>query len=214
MGWMKLIAALLIVSLLLPLSTSEARSRKPNDCNPSSITAREIRNFHKVDDDLYRGGRPTCTGLAKLEALGIRTFVDLGGAEAAIHPCKAEAAAHGMCFMRFKMSLPKVILIGVSDAQLRKLFAAMKNAPKPMFISCSLGRDRTGMVVALYRVKRREMSFNEARQEAVQYGYRSRYRGLRTTLARYEKPGEIEQLPAPGTKPSRPGTFQFTKGCR
>jgi len=184
----------------------EAKCREPLDCNPTSITPREICNFHKVDNDLYRGGRPTCNGLAKLEALGIRTFIDLGGAGAAIHACKAEAMAHGIRFIRVKISLPKIILMGVSDAQLRELFATMQNASKPIFVSCSLGRDRTGMVVALYRIKRGEMSFNEARQEAVYYGYRPRFRGLRITLNRYEDPGEVEDLPAPSPIPAQPGT--------
>jgi hypothetical protein len=75
-----------------------------------------------------------------------------------------------------------------------------------MFVGCSLGRDRTGMVVALYRMKRGEMSFHEARQEAVYYGYRSRFRGLRHALNRYQERGEVEQLPAPSPTPALPGT--------
>ena len=150
---MELTGALLVLSLLVSPITSEAKCREPRDCNPTSITPREICNFHKVYDDLYRGGRPSCIGLAKLEALGIRTFIDLGGAGAAIHPCKAEAAARGIRFIRVKIRLPKIILTGVSDAQLRDLFATMRNASKPIFVSCSLGRDRTGMVVALYRMR-------------------------------------------------------------
>ena len=202
----ELSAALLVLSLLVSPITSEAKCREPRDCNPTSITPSEICNFHKVYDDLYRGGRPSCIGLAKLEALGIRTFIDLGGAGAAIHPCKAEAAARGIRFIRVKIRLPKIILTGVSDAQLRDLFATMRNASKPIFVSCSLGRDRTGMVVALYRIKRAEMSFNEARQEAVYYGYRPRFRGLRNALNRYPQPGEVEQLPAPSPTPAQPGT--------
>jgi len=77
----------------------------------------------------------------------------------------------------------------------------MKAAPKPIFVSCSLGRDRTGMVVALYRMKRGEMSFNEAWQEAVYYGYRPRFRGLRNALDRYQDRRELEQLPAPSPSP-------------
>src|SRR5437773_8038681 len=62
----------------------------------------------------------------------------------------------------------------------------MKSAAKPIFVSCSLGRDRTGMVVALYRMKRGEMSFNEVWQEGVYYGYRPRFRELRNALDRYQ----------------------------
>src|SRR5438034_11315578 len=119
---MKFAAPFLAVLLLISPNASQAECHEPRNCNPTSITPREICNFHKVDDDLYRGGRPSCIGLAKLEALGIRTFIDLGGAGAAIHPCKAEAAARGIRFIRVKIRLPKIILTGVSDAQLRDLF--------------------------------------------------------------------------------------------
>ena len=198
---MKFTGSFLVLVLLIFPAVLKARCREPRDCNPTSITPKEICNFHKVDNDLYRGGRPNCPGLAKLEALGIRTFIDLGGAEAAIHRCKREAELRGISFIRVKISLPKIIFTGVSDKQLRNLFEAIRRAPKPIFVSCSLGRDRTGMVVALYRMKRGEISFDEAWQEAVYYGYRPRFRGLRVALNRYQDPSELAQLPAPSPSP-------------
>src|SRR6266513_584399 len=102
----------------------------------------------------------------------------LGGAQARIHHCKGGAESLGIRFIRIKISVPRIYSTGVSDKQLRDLFSAVKASPKPIFVSCSLGRDRTGMVVALYRMKRGEMSFDEAWQEAVYYGYRPRFRGL------------------------------------
>jgi hypothetical protein len=191
---------LVLLPLIVP-AVLEAKCHEPRDCNPTSITPREICNFHKVDKDLYRGGRPTCLGLAKLESLGIRTFIDLGGAQARIHHCKGGAESLGMRFIRIKISVPRIYLTGVSDKQLRDLFSAMKASPKPIFVSCSLGRDRTGMVVALYRMKRGEMSFEEAWQEAVYYGYRPRFRGLRNALDRYQDWRELGQLPAPSPSP-------------
>ena len=82
----------------------------------------------------------------------------------------------------------------------------MKAAPKPIFVSCSLGRDRTGMVVALYRMKRGEMSFEEARREALYYGYRPRYRGLRNALERYQDQRKLELLPVPSADPPSAAT--------
>ena len=169
----------------------------PDDCNPTTITDSEIRNFHKVDSDLYRGGRLTCGGLAKLQALGVRTFINLGGADGAIHGCESGAKSAGVRFVSFHISVLQTVLTGVSDGRLRSLFAFIEEAPKPVFVSCYLGRDRTGMIVALYRMKRRELSFKEAEQEAVHYGYRTRFIGLQKTLARYKDPRELDLLPAP-----------------
>src|SRR5438876_8284194 len=110
---MKFTGSFLVLVLLIFPAVLKARCREPRDCNPTSITSKEICNFHKVDNDLYRGGRPTCLGLAKLEALGIRTFIDLGGAGAAIHHCKGEAELRGIGLIRVKISVLQVILTGV-----------------------------------------------------------------------------------------------------
>jgi protein tyrosine phosphatase (PTP) superfamily phosphohydrolase (DUF442 family) len=182
---------------LIPGSNVQAKCRHPRDCNPTAITDNDICDFHKVDNDLYRGGHPTCDGLSKLEALGIRTFINLGGAEARIQGCENDARKAGVRFISFHISTLQIVLTGVSDERLRSLFALLQEAPKPIFLSCSLGRDRTGVIVAIYRVKRRELSFQEAKQEAVYYGYRPRFIGLRKVLERYIDPRELGLLPAP-----------------
>ena len=104
------------------------------------------------------------------------------------------------------------MLTGVSDERLRGLFALMQKAPKPIFLSCRLGRDCTGMIVALYRMKRQELSFSKAEEEAVYYGYRPRFIGLRKTLERYKDPRELALLPAPGLSAAPPESVCLPKG--
>jgi tyrosine-protein phosphatase SIW14 len=193
------------VAFIVP-ANSVARCGQPHDCNPTTITDREICDFHKVDNDLYRGARPTCSGLAKLRALGIRTFIDLGGAEAAVHDCEAETKKAGMHIIPYKINVTQIVATGVSDANLRQLFALIQRSPKPIFVGCSLGRDRTGTIVALYRMRRGEMSFGEALQEAQYYGYRRRFRGLRKALERYEDSQELRLLPLPSLTPVPAGS--------
>jgi protein tyrosine/serine phosphatase len=211
---LKAIESLLPLLLLMSSVTLAARCRRARDCNPTTITDNEICDFHKLDDDLYRGGHPTCSGLAKLQALGIRTFINLGGAEAALHRCKTRVEMAGVRFISFHISLVQIVLTGVSDKRLRKLFTLMQEAPKPIFLSCSLGRDRTGVIVALYRMKRREAAFNEAEQEAIYYGYRLRFRGLRKALERYKDPQELGLLPAPSLSAVSPASVCLPKGIR
>jgi protein tyrosine/serine phosphatase len=197
-----LVIAVVFGCCTLASASWHSKHPHPHDCNPSSITQKEIPNFHYVDNDLYRGGHPSCSGLLKLEALGIRTFIDLGGGAAGtLHHCN-EAEDPGIQVIHSKISLPDVAVLGISDKRLRRLFALMQKGPKPIFVSCSLGRDRTGLIVALYRMRRGEMSFSEARDEAIYYGYRTRFIGLRKALDRYQDPQELKLLPAPThTKP-------------
>jgi protein tyrosine/serine phosphatase len=169
--------------------------------NPSAITPQEIRNFHQVDADLYRGGHPRCSGYAKLAALGIRTIVDLqGGTKGSLTDCEAHRRLRSFPFriISFRINFLQTAITGVSSENLRRLFASMERAPKPMFVTCKLGDDRTGLVVALYRIKRREMSFDEARREALRYDFHpDLLLGLRTTLDRYRNPQEVRLLPPP-----------------
>jgi hypothetical protein len=210
---LKLIVFAAVFPLLTACVTSDTKCRYPGDCNPTTITDSDICDFHKVDNDLYRGGHPTCSGLSKLEALGVRTFIDLGGSEAGLHGCEDDARRVGVRFLSFHISLLQIVMTGVSDERLRRLFALMQKAPKPIFLSCSLGRDRTGVIVALYRVKRQELSFSKAEQEAAYYGYR-RFIGLRKTLERYKDPQKLGSLPAPSLSAVQAESVCLPRGVR
>jgi protein tyrosine/serine phosphatase len=169
--------------------------------HPSAITPQEIPNFHQVDADLYRGGHPRCSGYARLAALGIRTIVDLQGAtKGSLRDCEAHRRRRHFSFgiISFRINFLQTAVTGVSSESLRRLFASMERAPKPIFVTCKLGDDRTGLVVALYRMKRREMSFDEAKREALSYDFHpDLLLGLRTTLDRYRNPQEVRLLPPP-----------------
>ncbi len=181
------------------------------ECNPTTITQEEIRNFHQVDADLYRGAHPSCGGYAKLAALGIRTIIDLqGGSERKMNNCMAKAKpdAPPFHFIPFNINLFQTTFTGVPNKKLDRLFGLMAAAPKPIFISCKFGEDRTGVIVALYRMKRGEMPYAEARQEALYYGFATSLCGLNRTFKRYRDPRALDALPPPGT-PSPP-----TSVCR
>jgi len=172
------------------------------DCNPTNITQKDIRGFHQVDTDLYRGARPTCAGYAKLAALGIRTIIDLQGGSGIIQKCRTAKRVQ-FRFVPFDLNLMETGVTGVPREKMLKLFATMRDVPKPIFLSCKFGEDRTGVVVALYRVKRGEMSFQQAEREALYYGFEPHLLGLKRTLDRYKDPREMAALPSP-VRSSRP----------
>ena len=91
----------------------------------------------------------------------------------------------------------------MSDKKLRQLFAEMGRAPKPIFVTCKLGDDRTGVIVALYRMRRREMSFGRAEQEALRYHFHpDLLLGLKVTFDRYRDRREVNALPNPDPSPA------------
>lgn len=194
----------LFATLLLPFSPSRGMGRClhkfPNDCNPTSITDQDICNFHRVDSDLYRGARPKCSGYAKLASLGIRTIISLEGSlEASLGGCEVphDGSGAALHLVSLPISYPEIALTGVPDKNMRRIFEQIRSAPKPIFVTCRVGKDRTGVIVAVYRMWRQEMSFDEARHEALHYRFSPSLLGLNKTLNRYRDSEKVKALPTP-----------------
>jgi protein tyrosine/serine phosphatase len=105
--------------------------------------------FARVDDHLYRGGQPTPDQIRKLYDLGVRTVVSLRGPDADGEAEELAARSLGMRFIRHAFSA-----LTSPDANLLRTVVAELRAPSDgaVYVHCRAGRDRTSLVVALYRV--------------------------------------------------------------
>lgn len=204
-------------------SNSGARDQPPQsgDSTGGNSATRNpcvnIRNFYKIDADLYRGARPKFREevYLKLAALGIRTIVNLEGSaqaakeQALVARTNKRLLREGQPQLEFDSfpiePLTGVGLMGVSDRRMQVLFAQLQKAPKPVFIHCKHGRDRTGAIVAIYRMRRGELSYSQAYEEALHYKFDKWLdMGLRRTIRRYRNPEELNSLPMPVAPVSRP----------
>lgn len=176
----------------------------PRDANPTSIGPEDICNFHQVDARLYRGGRPHPSAFPKLAALGVHTILDLEESSSAAHERalleqynRLAKPQDRITLISFPITQSEIYWSGLSDDQVRKLFGLIEQAPKPLFIHCFYGKDRTGMAVVLYRMATGEKSYAEAYQEAEHYGYSRLNVGLSSVLRRYKNDKKISSLLAP-----------------
>ena len=129
----------------------------------------ELPRFQQVSERLYRGAQPRDRGLTKLRELGINTIINLRGASARTRAQEAEARALGLSY--FNVALPN--WGRPQDARVQRileLIAAPENGR--VFVHCRTGVDRTGMIVALYRMKHEGWSTNDALAEAERNGMR------------------------------------------
>jgi tyrosine-protein phosphatase SIW14 len=113
---------------------------------------RELPNFHQINDHLYRGGQPKKGGLKKLSQLGIKTIINLRGASEDTLAEESEAKRLGMLYYNIPMSsidLP-------TNEQISKVMEIIEVAElagnAPIFIHCRRGSDRTGVIIAIYRI--------------------------------------------------------------
>jgi protein tyrosine/serine phosphatase len=146
--------------LALLITTSAARAQ-------SETTYKELPNFHRVNATLYRGGQPKEEGFKLLASLGIKTVLNLRDADERATLEEKQARAAGLRYF----NIPLGGLGRPSDEKIERALAVI-NAPEnqPVFVHCKRGSDRTGTVIACYRISHDGWTSDEAKEEAKRYG--------------------------------------------
>jgi len=140
-----------------------------------------IGNFGQVDAHLCRGAQPDAAGIASLKELGVKTIICLRMTNDLWGPERASAVSNGMTFV----NLPLAGLGAPSLPAMEKILAAIENSPGPVFVHCEHGCDRTGTVIACYRIRHDHWSAAEAQKEADHYGMSELERGMRKFVVNF-----------------------------
>jgi protein tyrosine/serine phosphatase len=128
----------------------------------------DIPQFVQVDQRIYRGGKPTADGLAKLVDLGVQTVISFQGSSEKQAQESVRVEALGMNYKHIPLSVYEE----PSDAAVMDFIETVLDpASQPVFVHCHSGRDRTGVMIAIYRVLVDEWSIKEAYKEAKKYGF-------------------------------------------
>jgi uncharacterized protein (TIGR01244 family) len=134
----------------------------------ADLDAPEVPNFHQVNEHLYRGGQPADAAWNSLAKLGVKTVIDLRPASE--HSLSKEARiveAAGMVYV----SQPMAPLAAPTNEEIRKILSLLDSSAQwPVFIHCRRGADRTGTVIACYRIADNQWTNEEALREARTYG--------------------------------------------
>jgi tyrosine-protein phosphatase SIW14 len=127
-------------------------------------------NFFQVSPVVYRGGRPDEPGIAALTKLGVKTIIDLEDDDNAVKTERGWAEAAGVTFIHERMNgLEKP-----NDKEVDDILAKMNDpALQPVFVHCMEGVDRTGLIIALYRVIDENWAPKDAHDEMMKHGFKS-----------------------------------------
>jgi tyrosine-protein phosphatase SIW14 len=125
-----------------------------------------VPNFHQVDDHLYRGAQPSNEGFQNLAKLGIKTVIDLREPGDRAVSEEQTVTADGMRYIHIALNGYHA----PSDADVTKLLGILSHDSGLVFIHCRRGADRTGTVIACYRIARENWPNDKALAEAKQYG--------------------------------------------
>jgi protein-tyrosine phosphatase len=105
-----------------------------------------LSNVGRVSRGIYRGAQPLPEGYVMLKAMGIKTVINLRSQ----HSEKKEVEAAGMRSIEIPMS----VFRSVDTETVTHIIDIMINPDnQPVYIHCPLGQDRTGVVIAAYRMR-------------------------------------------------------------
>ena len=132
------IAAMLVLPAI-PLGCRDPLRRPEVESIPVGVPS-----FARVSDGLYRGGQPTDGGYAELKSLGVKAVLSLR----MISLDQSRATKRGLQYAHIscKPYHPE------DEDVVEFLQIVTDPSRQPVFVHCRHGVDRTGMMVAAYRV--------------------------------------------------------------
>ncbi len=134
--------------------------------NLISAKLNALSNFHQVNPNIYRGARPEEKDFYLLVQTGIKTILSL---ETKLSREERDLAEkHGLTYIW----IPMHPVYTPEKKTIDEVIAILRNpVHQPVFIHCYKGKDRTGLIIAAYRVTVDGWSFEDAYQEMKKYGF-------------------------------------------
>jgi protein tyrosine/serine phosphatase len=182
----KIVIALLIAGILVLPGMAAEKAALPRNDIPG------LSNFAKVSDEVYRGAQPEPAGFLELKKMGIKTIVNLR----ANHSEEQWLKGLGFYYIQIPMEANNI-----GDAQAVAFLKVVTDPKyKPYFVHCQHGADRTGTMIALYRMYTLEWPRGKALGELSSFEFHEYFINLRRYLKKVDLQvlgQKVKAAPAP-----------------
>lgn len=142
-----------LITILLPILPLTAGGAEIPTAQPALPG---VENAYRVSPTLYRSGQPDEEGFRIIEAAGIKSILNLRE----YHSDDDEAEGTSLKLIHYPVAAGKV-----SEQDIEAILKQLRNAPKPVLVHCWHGSDRTGIVVAAYRIIEQKHPVEAAEKE-------------------------------------------------
>lgn len=105
--------------------------------------SKNFKRFYKVSDDIYRSEQPSRKGFTEIEVLGIKTILNFRRKWS-----DDKKAQH----TKLQLEHVKLKSKEMTENQVFDVLKIINKAEKPLLIHCWHGSDRTGIIIAAYRI--------------------------------------------------------------
>ena len=167
--------------LILSLTLTACMTANPISPRPAHW-ANELKadaNFYQVDTHLYRSEQPINDDVSAIHAQNIKTIINLRQGKD-----NDDTALFGD---GFELVHEPLITWRVSPSDIARVLYAIEKHQKTgsVLVHCRHGADRTGIVIAMYRIIYQGASIDEARREMKygDYGYHLIWKNLDNLLS-------------------------------
>lgn len=127
----------------------------------AALAIKDVDNFHKVSDVLYRSGQPSRYDFFVLEKQGIKTVLNLRYHHEDDIPQEVKLQAKHLPMNAGSLTKKEIV-----DA-----LHVIRDSPKPVLVHCWHGSDRTGAICAAYKIVFMDCAVDATIDEMVNGGY-------------------------------------------
>lgn len=155
--------SIMLAVLLAGALTAEDAPRVRPTTWAQPVIGTGLKNLHQVSPEIYRSAQPSAADLKLLcEKLGVKSVLTLRD----LNDDTREAAGLPLALYRVEME--------ADDLEPEKVALALRilrDAPKPVLVHCWHGSDRTGLVVAAWRITAQGWTADAAADELQHGGF-------------------------------------------
>lgn len=187
---MRIVAPIALLTLYSGVGDSQTSGTRSSDTaaqQPAPGTT--ITHFAQVDDGVYKGSAPKNDADYRfLQSKNIGYILDLQLFPFLHITEKEKAEEYSMVFLSAHINASP---LAPSEKHVTRILAILRDKRyHPIYFHCDLGRDRTSLIAALYKMYFLGMSQQDAWQQMKSDGFKDSWtlRGLRTYLERHPHP--------------------------
>lgn len=179
---------LLFLILIIFFLISCKENDKPKDVvddyipPPLSVVDKQF-NFHIVDNNLWRSSQPNSESIKRMKLHGLKSIINLRGDEQTDIWEKKLADSLGIKYFSKPMDATK----DQDLDYLKEILSLIEDEyNQPVLVHCLGGKDRTGLIVGMYKLKHTDISMEELLKETIMYGHDEKYSRIFQTLKIWE----------------------------
>jgi protein tyrosine/serine phosphatase len=130
----------------------------------------KLTYFQKIDEDVYKGSKPrTDADYRFLKAKHIKYIVELRFTPFLDHHERSKARENGIVVIPVTVNAS---VVSPSEKHIRRVLCLLSDKRlRPVYFHCTLGRDRTALIAALYEIYFRDLPREQAREEMKRFGF-------------------------------------------